>query len=160
MVVTIDTILWLMTIFALAGPALISGIYEAVIDSRILTYLQAKIRNKKLSIAQRAQLMYTVLVGHLDMLSFPADGDDYDTPWNHINGPEGLLYRLQPGGNQKEAMNGVASTQTNLRGLLSSDFGITVGAPVVFFCGSFLYTLFEDYGSLGDHDIGHSLGMC
>lgn len=150
-----------MTIFALAGPVLISGIYEAAIDSRILTYLQEEIRNKKLSVAQRAQLMYTVLVGNLDMLDLPAHGDHYDTPWNHINGPGGLLYRLRPRGNQKKARRGVASTQTNLLTLLSAqtDFGNAVGAPVVFFCGTFLYTLFENYASLGDSDIGHSLGM-
>ena len=158
--VSIDTIIWLMTLIALAGPALISGIYEAAIDSRVLTYLQEKIRDKKLSVAQRAQLMYTVLVGNLDMLGFPENGDDYDNLWNHINGPRGLLYDLRPRRNKKKAMESLAFTQKILLSLLSgqTDFGNMVGAPVVFFCGTFLYTLFENLASLGDTDIGHSLG--
>ena len=161
MLVSIETILWLVVLFALAGPALISGIYEAAMNSRILIHLQGRIQNKKLSVAQRAQLMYTVLVGHLDMLAFPENGDEHDNPWNHINGPGGLLHRLRPTGNKKKDMkSGITFTQASLGRLLPTDFGISVGAPVVFFCGSFLYTLFENYASLGDHDIGHALGTC
>ena len=105
--------------------------------------------------------MYLVLVGNLDMLAIPQNGDDYDNPWNHINGPRGLLYDLRPSWNKETAIESLAFTQTSLDALLSAqtNFGNTVGAPVVFFCGTFLYTLFENYASLGDNDIGHSLGM-
>ena len=45
LLVTIDTISWLMATFALSGPMLVSGIYEAYIDSRILAFVQDKIKN-------------------------------------------------------------------------------------------------------------------
>lgn len=38
-------------------------------------------------------------------------------------------------------------------------FGITIGAPVIFFCGSFLYTLIDNYSNLGDNDISHALAF-
>ncbi|KAI4282099.1 MAG: hypothetical protein L6R38_003183 [Xanthoria sp. 2 TBL-2021] len=160
LLVSIDTIVWLMTVFALAGPILVSGIYEASIDSRILAYLQEKIRNHQLSVFQRAQLMYVVLVGNLDMLAFPPGGDDHDTLLNHIEGPEGLLQRLIPRENKKIVAKSISTTKTRLNALLfvQYDFGVTVGAPVVFFCGSFLYTLFDNFAHVGDNDVGHAIG--
>ncbi|KAI4240244.1 MAG: hypothetical protein L6R42_011564, partial [Xanthoria sp. 1 TBL-2021] len=159
LLVSIDTIVWLMSVFALAGPLLVSGIYEASIDSRILAYLQEKIRNHQLSVVQRAQLMYVVLVGNLDMLAFPPGGDDHDTLLNHIEGPEGLLQRLIPRENQKIVAKSISTTKTRLNALLfvQYDFGVTVGAPVVFFCGSFLYTLFDNFARVGDNDVGHAI---
>ena len=37
-------------------------------------------------------------------------------------------------------------------------FGVTVGAPVVFFCGSFLYTLVDNYAHFGSNNVSHALG--
>jgi len=90
--VTIYTTVWLMIIFALSGPILLSGIYEATIDERILGYLQEQVRNEKLSIMQRARLLYTVLVGNLDMLKVPPKEPKNDTPLSHI---DGLLTKLR-----------------------------------------------------------------
>lgn len=38
-------------------------------------------------------------------------------------------------------------------------FGITVGAPVVFFGASFIYTLVENYSQYGDNDLSLALGI-
>ena len=83
LIAAIDTIQWLVTIFALAGPILLSGIYEAVLDSRLLEYLDEKMRNNLLSTAQRAHLLLVILVGNLDMMHDPSGRDD--TAWNHID---------------------------------------------------------------------------
>ena len=153
--VSIDTIAWLMVIFAMAGPILTSGIYEALLDNRILAYLQETMSNKRLSTAQRCQLMYVVLVGNLDMLAFPCASDEHDTPWNHISGPAGLLHGLEVDKDRK------VNTKTWLRTMLDDQdgFGITVGAPVVFYCGGFVYTFIDNYSNLGDNSTSHALGI-
>ena len=160
-IVSVDTVIWLMTVFALAGPILVSGIYEASIDSRILSYLEEKMRNGRLSTVQRCQLMYVVLVGNLDMLSIPPNGEDHETPWNHVQGPGGLLHGLEFDHRQMIDPQSIITTKTRLRTMLAVQysFGITVGAPVVFFCGSFLYTLIDNYSHLGDNDTSHALGQ-
>ncbi len=123
--VTIDTLLWLMTIFALSGPILVSGIYEASLDQKILGFVQAKIDNERLSIAQRAQLLYTVLVGNLDMLTEPDEEVEVpeviNTAWSHIID---LLRK------DREVVDTFTDkTKTRLRTMLAAQysFGVTVG---------------------------------
>lgn len=167
LLVTIDTISWLMTIFALSGPILVSGIYEALIDARILAFLQEKIRNKRLSTAQRSRLLYTILVGNLDMLSVPSGEHNDNSPLSHVNGLLKKLERIEieykcPH-NEKSwfRTKAVNKTKTRLRSMLAAQysFGVTVGAPVIFFCVSFCYTLVDNFSSLGNNNTSHALGQ-
>ena len=166
LLVTVDTISWLMIVFALSGPILVSGIYEAWIDARILAFLQEKINNKWLSIAQRSRLLYTVLVGNLDMLTVPRGEDPHETPLKHV---DGLLQKLEYSevedeflktGKTRARTKAITKTKTRLRTMLAAQysFGVTVGAPIIFFCGSFAYTLIDNYSFLGDNSISHALG--
>jgi hypothetical protein len=91
MLVALDTIVWLLICFALAGPMLLSGLYEAFLDNRILAYLYEKYRNNRLTVDMRARLLYLVLVGNLD----PPPPGEYvplqpnqppDTAWDDIEG--------------------------------------------------------------------------
>ncbi len=118
--ITVDTLLWLMTIFTLSGPILVSGIYEASLDQKILGFVQAKIDNERLSIAQRAQLLYTVLVGNLDMLTVP-NKEDENTAWSHI------IDLLRKDRKVVDTFND--KTKTRLRTMLAAQysFGVTVG---------------------------------
>ena len=223
---TIDTVQWLMTVFALAGPILLSGIYEAILDSRILAYVDANIRFGRLSTAQRAHLLYLVLVGNIDMFAVPDCEIANGTAWDDIDGPEGLISDLRrkisehrKDANPKDQARGLADVSplpeapagspallavpndinsgsvkegihtdrlsdstsvglgsdvhvqldagalqvagTQLRAMLAAQysFGVTVGAPVVFFCGSFIYTLLENYNNLGDNNVSHALAF-
>ena len=119
--VTLDTILWLMTVFALSGPILVSGIYEASLDQKILGFLRTKIDNGRLSLAQRAQLLYTVLVGNLDMLTVPDNEAVDNTAWSHINE---LLRK-----DRHVVIIFTQKTKTRLRTMLAAQysFGVTVG---------------------------------
>ena len=159
--VSIDTISWLMTIFALSGPILVSGIYEAYIDARILAFLQEKIRNQRLSTAQRSRLLYTVLVGNLDMLYVPRGENDDNTPLSHVEGLLEKLSRYTHGKGNSSGIKAIKKTKTRLGSILAAQysFGVTVGAPVIFFCGSFLYTLLDNYRDLGNNDTSHALGL-
>jgi len=167
LLVTIDMISWLMTIFALSGPILVSGIYEAIIDARILAFLQEKTRNKRLTTAQRSRLLYTVLVGNLDMLNVQEDEDRDNDPLSHIDGLLEKLERIEIGYKHPHAerswfrTKAINKTKTRLRAMLAAQysFGVTVGAPIIFFCGSFVYTLVDNYSNLGDNNTSHALGQ-
>lgn len=58
--VVLDTIAWVMTLFALSGPILLSAIYEAFLDNRLLEYVNDE--RHRLTIVQRARLLYIILV--------------------------------------------------------------------------------------------------
>ncbi len=149
-IVTVDTMIWLIVIFALAGPILLSGIFEAFIDNRILAYLRDSIENHRLTTEQRARLIYTVLIGNLNMLKEPPkEIGSGNTAWKHV---ADLLQRLQFEGSQ--------NTKTRLRTILSAQysFGVTVGAPVIFFGASFVYTLVGNYANYGNVDTSNALG--
>ena len=119
--VTLDTMIWLMTIFALSGPIVVSGIYEASLDQKILGFVRMKINNGRLSIAQRSQLLYVVLVGNLDMLTLKDDEVKEDSAWNHINH---LLVI-----DRTNVVTFTNKTKTRLRTMLAAQysFGVTVG---------------------------------
>ena len=153
--VTVDTITWLMAIFALSGPILVGGIYEAFLDSRILSFVQDKIKYSRLTIADRAHLLYSILVGNLDMLTVPEGDAEEHTAWAHVD--TFLVLQLR---SQLVDDHYVQETKTRLRTMLSAQysFGVTVGAPVIFFCGSFIYTLVDNFSNLGDNDTSHALG--
>jgi hypothetical protein len=65
--VSVDTLIWLCICFAAAGPMILSGIYEAFLDSRILSVLQKSLDSGSLTMQMRARLLLTILVGNFDM---------------------------------------------------------------------------------------------
>ena len=157
-IVSIDTIGWLLTIFALSGPMLVSGVYEAYLDNILLEYVQNHIETGGLNTIERARVLYTILVGNLDIDAVPVEKNLNNSAWNHINSKiDSLLSDLELPNN---AAPHATKTKTRLRTMLASQysFGVTVGAPVVFFCASFIYGLFDNYANLGDNDTSHALG--
>lgn len=76
-IATFDTIIWLSICFAFAGPMLISGIYEAFLDSQILAFLKSSIENKDLTLDMRARLLFVILIGNMDFDPKRIDSD-YD----------------------------------------------------------------------------------
>ena len=162
----VDTIVWLMIIFALAGPILVSGVYEARLDRRIIKYINDKIESGVLSVAQRAHLLLVILVGNIDMNFDPDTFRGDECAWNHLIGRGSLIYSLrplQPIPNVKRMIDdsNVAQAKTRLRTLLAAQysFGVIVGAAVVFFCGSFLYTMVDNSAHLGDNNVSHALAF-
>ena len=154
--VTVDTIVWLMIVFTLAGPLLLSGIYEAYTDIRILSYLQEKTSQSRLPIDRRAQLLYAVLVGNLDLFYVPEHDDDGEDAWTHV---DSLVDGLRRSTLTNQDL--VERTKTRLRTMLAVQysFGTTVGAPVVFFSGSFIYTLIDNFSNMGNNHTSHALAF-
>ena len=165
-IVSIDTIAWLLTIFALSGPILVSGVYEAFLDNILLEYVQNNIDTGGLNTTTRARILYTILVGNLDMNTVPDGEDPSNSAWSHINGDDADPNHPENNSLLRElkASNDYAPdadrTKTRLRTMLASQysFGVTVGAPVLFFCASFIYSLIDNYSHLGDNDTSHALG--
>jgi len=73
LIVTLDTIIWLAVVFAMAGPLLVSGIYEGILDLRTLNFLEAQIVAGSLTVQQRAHILFVILIGNLDQ----------EPAWNH-----------------------------------------------------------------------------
>ncbi|KAI1872646.1 hypothetical protein JX265_005526 [Neoarthrinium moseri] len=67
LIVTLDTLIWLATCFAFAAPMILSGLYEAVLDNRMLDYLKEKMQNKRLTLDMRARCLMVILIGNLDL---------------------------------------------------------------------------------------------
>ncbi|KAF6839856.1 hypothetical protein CPLU01_01453 [Colletotrichum plurivorum] len=67
LIVTIDTIIWLSICFAIAGPMILSGLYEAMLDNRVLEFLREKIHNKRLTLDMRCRCLMLILIGNLDL---------------------------------------------------------------------------------------------
>jgi hypothetical protein len=197
--VSVDTMIWLSTCLACAGPMILSGVYEAFLDSRILHFVQ----HKPLTVDMRARLLYTILIGNLDLIDksrkdqradLQKSGYQYvgtdqyqhphhahiqqpgqDSPWIHIEQAVNPL-KIYPGARQWPLKNGqmvefairdaqyqtcLTQTKTHLKSMLNCQysFGSTIGAPVVFFAGAFIYSLADVLSRLGDDDTAHALAF-
>jgi hypothetical protein len=108
-----DTIIWLSLCFAFAGPMILSGLYEALLDSRMLEFVQVRVKHEKLTLDMRCRLLMVILIGNLDLAidehtsgessdgrsqsntsQFPSQQTDEHraSPWEHM---EELLYRIR-----------------------------------------------------------------
>jgi hypothetical protein len=78
LLVSLDTIGWLCLCFALAGPMLLSAVFEAWVDKTLLQYLWRKIvvdsripnwqrKDPVLTLRLRAQLLLLIVVGNVDI---------------------------------------------------------------------------------------------
>ncbi len=66
LIVTLDLVLWTILALTLSGPMILSAIYEALLDARLLRYLQVRIGINGLTVKQRAHLLVVTLFGSLD----------------------------------------------------------------------------------------------
>ena len=92
-IVALDTIGWLATCFAFAAPMIVSGLYEAMLDNRVLEFLREKIQNKRLTLDMRCRCLMIILIGNLDL----ALDDDLDGVERHDLQPLGPDESLEIG---------------------------------------------------------------
>jgi len=164
-----------------------SGLVEATIDRKLISKMLAELskeqsnedkdkkneastgdveetpsKDPKLKFYKRIHQLYVILVGNLTL---DPDKDvylDQRTVWKDVK-----LLTTEKSDSQI-ASSGVESenhfklvTDTRLKAMLDcqSSFGAAVGAPVVFFVGSFLFSVIANFGTLGDNDTSHSLAF-
>lgn len=63
-IVTADVLIWLALCFAFSGPMILSGVFEAFLDSRILDFVGRE--TGTLDRIWSTRLLYIILVGNLD----------------------------------------------------------------------------------------------
>lgn len=185
-IVAVDLLLWLSVIFSLAGPILMSGLYEAILDMKILHFVETRIGRAGLSVRERAHLLLVVLIGNLDceLAWEPSNRFVQDLPddsllerfgrrrssaataalfqWNlntiqgdqPVNGP-GLPHQapgVHPANYPEDQQARINRVKYKLSAMLDSQpkFAITVGAPILFYIGSFIYSVFDVNKNLGE----------
>jgi hypothetical protein len=67
LIVFLDMTIWVSMWFAFAGPMILSGLYEAMLDNRVLDFLREKIQNKRLTLDMRYRCLMLVLLGSLEL---------------------------------------------------------------------------------------------
>ncbi|KAI1498819.1 hypothetical protein F5X99DRAFT_307456 [Biscogniauxia marginata] len=178
-----DTVVWLSICFAFAGPMLLSAVYEYALDRKVLEFMAPpKGDPPNMPLRLRAQLLLAVVVGNIRMATveksdFAMDerhdslvGDEeisnqiagrrlvHNSIWKRIMVMVDEYEETRARGSQDKE---VVSLPTKLKALLNSQasFGSTIGAPILFFVGGFVYTVLDMDNNLGDNDAAHALAF-
>ena len=133
--VILDSILWISAIVTTAGPMMIGGLYEALLDSRLLEIIgDVTPPERLLTDHEKIQLLVAVVSGNLMR--------DIGHPQTEI--PHSLSTAQDPQNRPREI-------QTRLLSLMSSQssFGSAVGAPVLFYLGAFAYSIIDLENQIG-----------
>ena len=162
--VALDTVIWLAAVFVFSGPMLLSGFYEGRLDRRLLAYVKRQMDDGRLQLHIRAQILFTILVGNLQ-LDPPTGGGaawkDVQGIVTDLKGHSGTESESEPVLDRSEIKPAIEKTQARLRTMLACQysFGSTVGAPVIFYAAAFVYTLVELSTEYGDTDISNALAF-
>ena len=106
--------------------------------------------------------LYVILVGNLTLVPEKDIDSDERTVWKDVQLLTSEEYNNQIAGLGVDPDNHFKLvTDTRLKAMLDcqSSFGAAVGAPVVFFVGSFLFSVISNFSTLGDNDTSHSLAF-
>lgn len=147
-IVTLDTAIWVFMIMVAPSPLIFSGLLEIVLDYSVIRHLHSghMARGEDLlqglTRKQRVQLLTAVLAGNLGIEGVPAD-------------PQLELGRVLDHDRQPEEL------EVHLRALLASQysFGAAVGAPILLYIGSFVYSLATLRNSEGNSDTARALAF-
>jgi hypothetical protein len=139
-IVIADSIAWIAVILIMAGPMMLSGVYEAVLDWNILALLDS---DPGPNFAQDTiiELLLTVVAGNL-----------------HSSTQFEPLQEIQ---RAIQASGDAEAKRARLLGLVESQmpYGAIVGAPVVFYIGNFVYTILDLKNRPSDQDAAISLAF-
>ena len=211
----VNTLIWVTVVFSAAAPMILSGLYEASLDRKVIRSIlhELKAEEKRATkeadgnlpgsprdrtserevFYKRIHQLYAILVGNLRL---PEKDDIEDEPekprsvWKdvyHLVKPPRHRWANVDGSNEEEdstTNNRIEPasaremdievdkqmvlnsdyrkiTDTRLKGMLDcqASFGAAIGAPVVFFVGSFLFGVISNLSVLGDNDTSHALAF-
>lgn len=180
----INVVVWVAVVFSTAAPMILSGLYEASVDRQVLHAIERKVRPLKIEqvesmhnpdpkpandtkkIRYQVHMLYAVLVGNLELwkpkLKTDAEkGESDSTPdgettdaWKHV---DLLVQTLGDSKDKKERERTEARLLTMLQ--CQASFGATIGAPIAFFLGSFLFSVFSNNENFGDNDTSHAMAF-
>ncbi|KAK7535069.1 uncharacterized protein J3D65DRAFT_669185 [Phyllosticta citribraziliensis] len=138
--VFVDTLGWITIVVASASEMLVGALHEGLLDHRMVKFLRTKKSMVKLSLDDRIDLLVAVVSGNLKMGS-------------RVNPRMEILAALQDCPREEK--------KTKLRGLMNVQipYGSAVGAPVVFFLGSFVYNILDIRTRPSDEDSAESIAF-
>lgn len=142
-VLILDNIIWIGIILTFAGPMMLSGLYEAVLDWKILSAISSE-AGRRLSEGAIVELLATVVSGNLL---------HHSNNTNSTNSPS----EVDP---QTEITSMLVSSPkpepkaAGLLGLVNSQmgYGAVIGGPVLFYLGAFVYTILDLSSNPSDED--------
>lgn len=151
LVFVVDNVVWMIIIFSGAGPMLIGGLYEAVLDSRLIEYMRSQRQSRAgLNTQDKIKLLTALVSGNLIL--------DIGEPQETLAGKLSMAENHDGPTREDERLEMI---KTRLLCMMSSQlsFGSAVGAPVVFYLGQFVYTILDLLEKRGDQDAGNSLAF-
>ena len=148
MIVSLDTATWVFVIMVAPAPFIFSGLLEVVFDYRIIRNLmsshtdQGQDQPVGLNRFQRVELLTAVLAGNLGIEGVPAD-------------PQQELRKVLDINERPEEV------EVRLGAMLACQypFGAAVGAPILLYIGSFVYTLVTIRNTVGDNSTARALAF-
>ncbi|KAK5034658.1 hypothetical protein LTR13_006314 [Exophiala sideris] len=149
--IMLDSVSWIAVILVFAGPMMLSGLYEAVLDWKIISTLKSRtgsgLQNQEDAVIE---LLATVVAGNLQHRFHDV------RPQAEI---KDALLRNTDTDTDTEAHT--EAQRTRLLGLVDSQmgYGAIVGAPVVFYLGAFVYTILDLSNEPSDQDAAISLAF-
>ncbi len=211
----VNTIIWTAVVFSAAGPMILSGLYEASLDRKVIRSILGELKTEKKRAKKevdevspkssrerraerevfykRVHQLYAVLVGNLQLPDEIKDEPEKPrSVWKDVNhlvkAPKLLWSKVDDSASEE---NGFPTrddqiehlppaevdpevdeqtvlgsdyrkiTDTRLKGMLDcqASFGAAVGAPVVFFVGSYLFGVISNLSVVGDNDTSHALAF-
>jgi hypothetical protein len=158
-IVVSDTLIWVIWIFAGAGPMLFSGLLEALADFRIINHLdlvgkggdepgrdapEEKIAEWKKKVArEKVEVVSALICGNI--------AQDFGEPQLEIRNM--LVQNLDHQTVDRETARLLAMMSAQ------QSFGSSVGGPVLFYVGSFIYAIFDINNKKGDSDTADALAF-
>ena len=151
LVFVVDNVVWMIIILSGAGPMLIGGLYEAVVDSRLIEYMRHP--DGALSTQHKINLLTTLVSGNLIL--------DIGEPQVGLAEKLSMVEEHDITATEDERDMQREMIKTRLLCMMSTQlsFGSAVGAPVVFYLGQFIYTILDLLNKRGDQDAGNSLAF-
>lgn len=143
-IVFVDNLIWIFMIVVGAGPMLIGGLYEAVLDHLILQSIRRSDPHRRQDRAQdekeQQELLIILALGNLEEQGDPI---------------RQVTERLSVDSTENKKQQSQARLISLLRA--QADFGTAIGAPVLFYLGAFIYTILDLQSDPSDQDSAISL---
>ncbi|EFR04025.1 hypothetical protein MGYG_07030 [Nannizzia gypsea CBS 118893] len=139
---TVDVVLWLVVVFCLSGPMMLSGLYGSLLDHKVLRQLATNSTLRSLTFKQRCHLTMILPLGSLDQK--PA--------WEASVSVVKRLPDLTAVATDRDRLVG-----RKIRMLLQTQqmFGSALGIGVLFFISAFIYACLELQDNLGGSYVYH-----
>lgn len=157
-ILVVDNAIWVMTIFASAGPILFSGLQEACLDYIIISYLKDGGRRQDqtpLTSAARLEFLLVILAGSLT----PAIGESNHNRLSWSGATRSRFAHL--GQALPLTPPSINTTRLRLRAMLTAQFsfGSVVGGPVLFYIGAFFYSATDLSRKVGNGETARFLAL-